>query len=143
MKIIRLLTSVITMSVVGCVQLSSECQVDRKSAAYKEAVCGLGDDATTAFQKQQQRGILEFYAMGEHANHQNVWFPGLSEKEVEEYITHKKVPFEVRFENMAPVIVTEDGMPFDSSAYFAAVDDFLSAYNRLVLHEAKRRARKA
>ena len=80
---------------------------------------------------------MVFYAMGEHLEKGKWTFPGLSQKEVDEFITGEKTPIEVKFEDVAPVVVRAQ---FSGEEYWLAVDDFLSDYNRLVLAELKRRA---
>jgi hypothetical protein len=127
------------LALCGCATHRHSDVVDRKSRAYVQAMADLGEDAGTAFKKQLERGNLAFLAIGEHPFRENCSFPGLAQDEVDAYITRKKVPFQIRFDSVAPVIVTKNGESYDYDAYWAAVDDFLTTYNRLVLAELKRR----
>jgi len=120
----------------GCASGLKSTTAARDTAGYREAKGMIRGDAIAAFRTQLTKGKLVFYAMCEHFEKEKYTFPGLLQQEVDEFISEKKVPIEVKFEDVAPVIV---GAQYTGEEYWLAVDDFLSDYNRLVLAELKRR----
>ncbi len=68
-------------------------------------------------------------------------FPGLSQEEVDRWITHDRLPFVRKFPDDPPPFFV--GADFSAADYWDAVSEYLTAYNRLVLEEMNsRRANK-
>ena len=135
----RVIEIISLLALCGCASGVQPASTTRDAAGYREAKRTIRGDALSAFRIQLAKGQMVFYAMREHLEKGKWTFPGLSQKEVDEFITEGKTPIEVRFEDVAPVVV---GAQFSGEEYWLAVDDFLSDYNRLVLAELKRRAQR-
>ena len=64
-------------------------------------------------------------------------FPGLSQEEVDRWITHDRQPFVRKFQDDPPPFFV--GADFSAADYWDAVSEYLAAYNRLVLEEMNNR----
>lgn len=126
----------------GCIHQSTSPQAKRgaiSSASLAAARKYIGSDPNAEFRKNKEAHAVSFYSYGSLLSGDH--FPGLSQKEVDEWISRAHYPVVRKFQDdPAPYFV---GVDFTVADYWDAVDEFLTAYNRLVLAEVTRQPNNA
>jgi len=95
----------------------------------------IGSDPSAEFRKNRDAGVVLFYSTGSLVSGDS--FPGLSQEEVDRWITHDRLPFVRKFQDDPPPFFVGDD--FSAAEYWDAVSEYLTAYNRLVLEEMNNR----